>query len=1144
MARTFSEADARAVIVIPALAQYSIRRRESLYERIGEGLGHRLVLVQAGAGGGKTTFLASFAQEQRGSDGIPTAWMTLDRLHRDRVILLRHLVLSLQTVHPQIGKMTLAALSSNREALRQWGYVLDLFCQEADEAEIKPTLVILDQYERVCASSSARDTIDYLARNVPKALSFLLSTRQVPDLPSIPRLKIQGEVWVLTTSDLCFAPEEVKRLVSERLGVPASDEALQSLVSKTGGWPAMIQMAGTLARSSGEQVLFAFSGALPEVYDYLNREIFHQEAPGARSFLMSSALVDHISSDLGRELAQDKEASEAFSRLERGDFFVSTFGVGAERYHCHNPIFRDFLLVKVKESLPTSSIRQLHARLAEFYLKNQDWDNAIHHLVEAAEFDRASELIASLAKSAISANNLETVARWIDAFPLEERDRQPWLLLYRGVVHRVAQEWDAALELYNRAANLFRERGDREGLARTLWYSSQVLAYRRNQRLAIVVAGQALTQLDPSDLTSRGWLLHNMGKCYFELGQTEEGLKCHQQAEELFVSVGDTRGETWQSQATAYALHRLGRLKEAQRHYLRALSLQASSGDINVLCWVQAGLGHVRAMRGEHSDAVSGLKEVIEMARAHHLRPAEAFACYCLAEAYLDLGDYSEAEVCCRQGLTACEAFDDYAPQINMQLVLMEIDLRRGQVDAATRSRLAIEAKIAASNLEIQRLAYVLLEARIALATARYYEAEQRAKEALALANRIGAVYHRAQATYLLAQIHLERGEKSASADLIGELIEMVESEDYAGFLIRNPEVTGELLANAAKYLPSPQPALALLGRLARIKKEVAAPMAWGREPQFLVQAEATGSGALREEYAAVTPQRLGVASEDEAGQITEAEAKDISIEVFLLGPVRVHRGGRPITDRAWRTTKAKELFVYLLTSSDRSASRDELLEVLWPKLSLDSGVSNFHFTLHSLRRALEPELESGSASRFVTLAGRRYHLELPAGTRVDAWEFKAKVAEGSKLLRSKVTDQAIAEFKRAVSLYRDDYLSDLYVDWAEPERSNLLRTYLNVLQQLAWFAYARRDYDQAAHYATTTLNKDNYVEEAHRLLMRVACETGNPALALRQYEQLVSLLKDELGTKPQAATVKLVNSIREGTYHRPPPANEGLSFE
>jgi hypothetical protein len=54
-------------------------------------------------------------------------------------------------------------------------------------------------------------------------------------------------------------------------------------------------------------------------------------------------------------------------------------------------------------------------------------------------------------------------------------------------------------------------------------------------------------------------------------------------------------------------------------------------------------------------------------------------------------------------------------------------------------------------------------------------------------------------------------------------------------------------------------------------------------------------------------------------------------LEISLLGPFRVRRRGHLVTDRAWRTYKAKELFAYLLARDGCSATRDELLEALWP---------------------------------------------------------------------------------------------------------------------------------------------------------------------------------------------------------------------
>jgi DNA-binding SARP family transcriptional activator len=50
--------------------------------------------------------------------------------------------------------------------------------------------------------------------------------------------------------------------------------------------------------------------------------------------------------------------------------------------------------------------------------------------------------------------------------------------------------------------------------------------------------------------------------------------------------------------------------------------------------------------------------------------------------------------------------------------------------------------------------------------------------------------------------------------------------------------------------------------------------------------------------------------------------------------------------------------------------------------------------------------------------------------------------------------------------------------------------------------------------------------ESGHRLLMRALAAEGNPAEALRAYEQLHCLLRDELGVAPSAATQQLHQSL------------------
>src|SRR6185436_2754642 len=73
----------------------------------------------------------------------------------------------------------------------------------------------------------------------------------------------------------------------------------------------------------------------------------------------------------------------------------------------------------------------------------------------------------------------------------------------------------------------------------------------------------------------------------------------------------------------------------------------------------------------------------------------------------------------------------------------------------------------------------------------------------------------------------------------------------------------------------------------------------------------------------------------------------------------------------------------------------------------------------------------------------------------------------------------------------------------------------------------------------------NNMREDAHRLVVRALAATGRKAEALRHYQDLVTLLKRELNTEPDAATKSLAADLRRAQPPSPPPvavAEAGLA--
>jgi DNA-binding SARP family transcriptional activator len=93
---------------------------------------------------------------------------------------------------------------------------------------------------------------------------------------------------------------------------------------------------------------------------------------------------------------------------------------------------------------------------------------------------------------------------------------------------------------------------------------------------------------------------------------------------------------------------------------------------------------------------------------------------------------------------------------------------------------------------------------------------------------------------------------------------------------------------------------------------------------------------------------------------------------------------------------------------------------------------------------------------------------------------------------------------------------------WAEPHREELRREYEYVLRTLGGLLARGRRFAEAAEVFARLVAHDPLLEAAHRGLMRCHAALGDRGRALRQYEQLVDLLAEQLGVPPSPETLEL----------------------
>ena len=241
------------------------------------------------------------------------------------------------------------------------------------------------------------------------------------------------------------------------------------------------------------------------------------------------------------------------------------------------------------------------------------------------------------------------------------------------------------------------------------------------------------------------------------------------------------------------------------------------------------------------------------------------------------------------------------------------------------------------------------------------------------------------------------------------------------------------------------------------------------------------------------------------------------SIKICLLGRFEVWRGEEVLRSNAWQRRKATALLQRL--ALEERLLRDEALEFLWPASEPDAAANNLYRTLYSLRQTLDQVLGEGTAG--ATFSYSDGVLRLADGVCVDAHTFE-------ELCRQK--SLTTAQLQEAIAIYEGPLLPEsAYDDWSAAPRQTLHRLYRDTCLRLAGQVTEAREIEIAAAHLRPFLEEDPADEDVHRQLMQLFARLGRRHEALRQYQECVKALDEQLGVPPTAETRALHEAIVRG---------------
>jgi LuxR family maltose regulon positive regulatory protein len=402
--------------------------------------GHRLTLVSAPAGFGKTTLLIDWLTHlgQTRTD-VRVGWLSLDDGDNDLARLLAHLMAALNGVGLAVADPLAESMPTALTSL-----VNDVAAAGGREPDCR-WILVLDDYH-VIDAPEVHEAVTFLLDHLPDHLHLLMATRADPPLP-LARLRSRGQLTELRAADLRFTPAEAQDFLNRVMGLHLTVGDVRALDDRTEGWIAGLQLAalslrGIAERGGIEEFIKTFTGSNRFVIDYLADEVLARQPAGVRDFLLRTAILEKLTGSLCDAVTGQADGAQLLVDLDRGNLFLVPLDDDRRWYRYHH-LFADVLRARLLAEHP-ALVPSLHRRAGDWHATHDLVADAVRHALAAEDFGRAAFLMEESLPDLRRGRQDSLLLAWVRSLPEPVLRRSPVLSVLSAWSRMISGDLDAA----------------------------------------------------------------------------------------------------------------------------------------------------------------------------------------------------------------------------------------------------------------------------------------------------------------------------------------------------------------------------------------------------------------------------------------------------------------------------------------------------------------------------------------------------------------------------------------------------------------------------------------------------------------------------------------------------------------------------
>ncbi len=1090
--------------------------RRRLLNLLKKNTGKKLILILGQAAQGKSTLAASFLERS----GIPAAWVNLGAEESDPVNLFQIIIQALQRVLSGREWSSLLDFPSRTMGPRDPVGFYREWIRGLGEFILGPVFLALDGLDRLNSDSPAFSFLQVLLDESPPELRLVLCSRQTPPGDfNYDSLNVRQQALVLKNEDLAFTRTEIRDFFTRTRKISLEAEPLGKIHQITGGWVGgLILLGETLGKNPAVAPdQFLGDGGLDrfriEAFEYLGQEIFAAQSPEVQDLLVKSALVPFVDPDLVRGLAGAAEAEGILKDFARRNLFVQeSYEPGKGWVFRFHQLFREFLLTRFEETLSEQEKVDQYQRAALLFQNRGNPDEAVQFFLRANNLAAAAEIIKQIGLEMVAKGRTEDLSKILQAFSEASIRQDPWLLLLFSLTRRWS-EMNENLNRFSCCLSLFEKKADTQGILLTLAYlleASNVCRAPWSSLLELFTQAEWwLAQSPPESYSEeKAYVWLNMGVNQVMYGNARKGYQDSQKAGRLASALKNPILECLALGNSLKGLCILGEYGLAERLAQKLEKLSGSIKDIETKTWSYNALILFNIFSGNSRKAADNL------ARAWQLISENGLFYFNILILSFEIfwqgffGSLSKAEDKTQTVIGLAESLDnDFLkgnPRVMLGFAYYKSDRHEKAAELITRAMdyIASERGYCESRLYGARIVQALIAHHRFRTKEIVGDLEEIIRYALTIKNFILLID-----THLaLAVIFWDHGNKPEAKKHIQAGLTLAREKKYYYFLLLSPtdvvkgcllvfELGIEALYPIARRILTDQP-------YADTAERELLKTGWDRSPGLQTEKQ----GLLRTIHYRNVP----------------------GLEILTLGGLRIIRDGVQINETSWVGQQPKKLLTALLCHPSGKASKEILIEELWPLEKTAKGENNFKVTLLRLRKSLEAAIHPTLGSTYLHLRHNRLELA-PEFIRIDTDEFLKSAGAGRRREMLGDTRGAMEEYGRMLEMYQGDFLpEENSLPSVDRRRVELKTIFIETLERLAELSVARGSIRKAVGYYQRILETDPLKEGACRNLMRLCLTLGNYNEALRFFEALKKNLKEELRSQPNPQTLSLHQQIRE----------------